>query len=771
MKRSIGVREIAYFLYSSGDLSSDFFSNAHALDGKKAHDYLQKRYNAESKKEYYITKIIEDCDDSLELSGFIDGVLYDDGRIILEEIKSTRLSLDDINLDYHQEHLAQLKLYGYMYGDISMLDTVNLRLTYINIATYNTKSFDLSISLSELESFFYLSVNKYLDWLNILEEKGKERIESIKGIKFPYDNLRDGQKEMIKAAYYALTHKDILYSIAPTGIGKTMASMFAGLKSMKAQNDKLFYLTCKTTGKDIAISSAKILIDKGLKIKALAVTSKSKMCLNNSKRCDPDVCPYAKGFFNRLKTAFLDIYNDNFMFDDRLILEYSKLHKICPFEFSLYISEYCDLIICDYNYVFDPNAHLIRYFDDDKYKPRLLIDEAHNLVSRAKDMYSSDLNIKDIEHICKIMLEYDKTIFKVYESIKSIINKYSELLNEENEYYSIMLDIGLYNLLYSLKSRCDDIFSKYQLMENRVEALEWYFNIKDFLDAADFYSDAHRFMIKKENDSYIMSIKCLDAKEFTYDIIKNCVYGTVFFSATMYPIEYYMDLLTKGEGRYLTLDSPFNPDNLKVIINDRISTKYKDRERTILDIVKAVEDTVSVSSGNYIVFFPSYIYLELFLYNIDASKYNLVIQRRDMTDADKFNMFEIFKDTSKPHLGLFVLGGSFSEGMDFIGDILKGVIIVGVGIPQVNLVNNLLKDYFEDEFNMGYDYAYTYPGFNKVIQAVGRVIRSESDRGIALLIDERYQYNKYRQLMPKHWKNITNKANIKKEIKDFFGEE
>lgn len=771
MKRSIGVREIAYFLYSSGDLSSDFFSNARALDGKKAHDYLQKRYNAESKKEYFITKIIEDCDDSLELSGFIDGVLYDDGRIILEEIKSTRLSLDDINLDYHQEHLAQLKLYGYMYGDISMLDTVNLRLTYINIATYNTKSFDLSISLSELESFFYLSVNKYLDWLNILEEKGKERIESIKGIKFPYDNLRDGQKEMIKAAYYALTHKDILYSIAPTGIGKTMASMFAGLKSMKAQNDKLFYLTCKTTGKDIAISSAKILIDKGLKIKALALTSKSKMCLNNSKRCDPDVCPYAKGFFNRLKTAFLDIYNDNFMFDDRLILEYSKLHKICPFEFSLYISEYCDLIICDYNYVFDPNAHLIRYFDDNKYKPRLLIDEAHNLVSRAKDMYSSDLNIKDIEHICKIMLEYDKTIFKVYESIKSIINKYSELLNEENEYYSIMLDIGLYNLLYSLKSRCDDIFSKYQSMENRVEALEWYFNIKDFLDAADFYSDAHRFMIKKENDSYIMSIKCLDAKEFTYDIIKNCVYGTVFFSATMYPIEYYMDLLTKGEGRYLTLDSPFNPDNLKVIINDRISTKYKDRERTILDIVKAVEDAVSVSSGNYIVFFPSYIYLELFLYNIDASKYNLVIQRRDMTDADKFNMFEIFKDTSKPHLGLFVLGGSFSEGMDFIGDILKGVIIVGVGIPQVNLVNNLLKDYFEDEFNMGYDYAYTYPGFNKVIQAVGRVIRSESDRGIALLIDERYQYNKYRQLMPKHWKNITNKANIKKEIKDFFGEE
>ena len=772
MKISIGVREIAYFLYASGDLSQDFFSNASGKDGIKAHQFIQHKYSDNDKKEFYVKNTVLVNDYEITLEGRIDGVLKTEIGTVLEEIKSTKLNLKDIDIDYHREHLAQLKLYGYMYMDLYEMREINLRLTYINTSTYETIYFPVVYSYDELRDFYYESLTNYVSWLNILEEKKSDRIDTINKIKFPYDKIRDGQRDMMKGAYYTLMHKKILYAIAPTGIGKTMASLFAGIKSLKNDREKLFYLTGKSTCKKVAEESLKLLIDKGLKVKALSLTSKAKSCFMETPVCDPQKCMYAKGYFDRLMTALQYAYNSYNLFTRDVIMALSMEYKICPFEFSLDLSELCDVIVCDYNYVFSPSAHLIRYFDDSIYKPKLLIDEAHNLVSRAKDMYSAEIKYSSIVDMYYALKEKGNVIHSDMVSLEEKLNKYSEMMIDGNMYYSSFLDDNIYNILESIRKSVEIILSDIEHpIDNRNEISLVYFSILDFLNIAEIYSESHRFIIEENNNDYIIKLQCLDAREYTYNIIKNKVNGCLLFSATMYPINYYMELITKGDGKFMTLKSPFDPNNLDIIIDNRVSTRYKDREKTIKYIVEDTNIVINKNPGNYIVFFPSYKYMSLFLENFNNPNYNLVIQESDIKEEKRIQIFETFKNTKDNHLGLFVLGGSFSEGLDFQGDLLKGVIIVGVGIPQVNLVNNLQKDYFDNLFGVGFDYAYTYPGFTKVIQAAGRVIRNETDRGIVLLIDERYMYNIYQGLMPEHWTNkkyINSTYSLDYEVFEFF---
>ena len=772
MKIEVGVREIAYFLYASGDLSQDFFSNTSAIEGTKCHQFLQRKYNEQSQKEFFIKNNVKINDDEIELTGRIDGVLNENSEIIIEEIKSTRLNLDFIDLNYHNEHLAQLKLYGYMYMDLYELTSIKLRLTYINISSYKTKTFDLLFSYDELKDFFYESIIKYIEWINIVEEKKKDRIDTLKEIKFPFDSIRMGQRDMMKASYYTLSHNQILYTIAPTGIGKTMASIFSGLKALKNEREKLFYLTGKSTGKKVAEESLKLLIDKGLKIKGITITAKAKSCLNDCLVCDPLKCEYAKGYFNRLREALEYAYNAYNMYTPSIIFEVAKTYKICPFEFSLDLSELCDVIICDYNYIFDPKAHLIRYFDDSMYKPKLLIDEAHNLVSRARDMYSKTLSFKRINTLLDIMPKLNNIIYDDIEELDKIFVKYHKLM-VEGQYYNKYFDNNIYDVLLNIRQKLEMILSEDNVLR-RDEISLIYYEILDFLNIADIYSEAHRFILEEAKDDIILQIVCLDAREYTYDTIKNKANGCHLFSATMTPINYYMELITKNEGKHMQLKSPFDPKNLDVIIDDKISTKYKDRERTIYDVIDLTKTLLNTKKGNYIIFFPSYQYMEMFLNNFDISEYSIIIQNKDLKEENRLQIFEEFKNTKINHLGAFVLGGAFSEGLDFVGDLLKGVIIVGVGVPKICLVNNLEKEYFDDLFGKGYDFSYTYPGFSKVIQAAGRVIRSESDKGIVLLIDERYSFNTYKNLMPEHWiqkTKVNNSLELKNEIKKFYKED
>ena len=768
--KKIGVRELAYFIHQSGDLTTEFFSNHDLLAGSRAHDYLQSYYTDEDKAEYYIKKEISYLGNTYLLDGYTDGVLNENETIIIEEIKSTTKELDEITIDYHNEHLAQAKIYAYLYALENNMDLINIRLTYISVIDYSTKSFDMVKKIDELEDFTLDTLASYITWLNKLDENKKNRETTIKDIKFPFEHERPGQRDLMKATYKALEENEILYCIAPTGIGKTMATIFSALKTLK-ENDKLFYLTAKGSGKNAPLDAIKILKSKGLKIKAIDITAKKKICNNKSAHCNPDECPFAKDYFSKLNQATREIFDNYDIFSEDVILDITNKYKICGFEFSLYLSYYCDIIIADYNYAFDPSARLIRYFEDDSYKPKLLVDEAHNLIDRSRDMYSAMLNELDIRTLRAKLNGYKPSIRNDCNKALEIFDSYREYLTDKTTLFEEKMNSDLNTVLRSIFQKCDQIFEENKKIKDKDIALESYFKIMDFLNISDIFSIDHRMIIKLQDDKISINYYCLDASKYILDTINESVYGVVFFSATLQPIEYHANLITRGEGKFLELKSPFDSNNLDIIINNNISTKYKNRIDSIDQIIETIEILTASKEGNYIIFFPSYQYMNMVVSQIIEPNYEMIIQKNNLLEEEKNDIIKKFKETTNTKVGFFVMGGVFSEGIDYIGDALSGVIIVGVGLPLICDENNLLKEYYENTYSNGFNYAYTYPGFTKVIQAVGRVIRDYNDRGVAILMDERFMYNEYKKLMPSHWQNkkvITNTYLLKKELNNFY---
>lgn len=771
--KKIAIRELAYFVCQSGDLTTEFFSNADTIRGQKAHDFLQSKYNEFSSKEVYIKKELTYLNEFILLHGFIDGVLNIDSEIIIEEIKSTTKELDEITAEYHKEHLAQLKIYGYLYALEHQMDCVHLRLTYVSVVDYEVKSLDWVVKTEDLEEFTFSVLEQYLSFLNILEESEKQKEKTIKEITFPFSQQREGQRDLMKATFQALSNNEILYVIAPTGIGKTMATLFSALKTLK-KKEKLFYLTAKGSGKNAPVDAVKILKEKGLKMKTIDLVAKRKICNAGLKNCNPEECPFALGYFDRLKEATMDIFAEEDLLDKDTILKVANRHTVCAFEFSLYISYFCDLVIADYNYVFDPHAQLIRYFQEQSYQPKVLVDEAHNLISRSKEMYSAILSETDIRILRARLTGLKPSIRSDCNKAIELLDTYRPKVKEEAVYCSLTQDLDLGAIIKQITLKCDQIFDENKKISNKDEVMEIYFKLLEFNTISEIYSANHRMLVKCIEDQIEVHLFCLDASDYLLQIIQQSIHGIVFFSATLYPIEYHCNLLTKGIGKYLELPSPFPTENLDIIIHDRISTKYKNRKYSIDTILESIECVTKSGKGNYIVYFPSYQYLKMVTDCIENPPYECIIQTNTMTDDERQEIIEKFKTTTNIKVGFFVMGGVFSEGIDFMGDALSGVIIVGVGLPMICDENNILKDYFQQQYHKGFDYAYVYPGFTKVIQAVGRVIRSATDRGIAVLLDERFSDSLYMSLMPPHWKNkkwVGNSYELKKELDCFYNKD
>ena len=767
--KKIGVRELAYFIHQSGDLTTEFFSNHDLMAGTRAHEFIQSQYSEFDKAEYYIKREISCLGNTYLLEGYIDGVLNEDETIIIEEIKSTTKELDEITIDYHKEHLAQAKIYAYLYALENNMDVINIRLTYISVVDYDTKSFDMVANIDDLEDFTLDTLISYISWLNMLDESSKNREKTIKTIEFPFESERPGQRNLMKATYKALKDNEILYCIAPTGIGKTMATIFSALKTLN-EDDKLFYLTAKGSGKNAPLDAIKILKNKGLKIKAIDITAKKKICNSKMAHCNPDECPFTKDYFSKLNQATKEIFDKYDIFTEEVILEITNKYKICAFEFSLYLSYFADIIIADYNYAFDPSARLIRYFEDDSYKPKLLVDEAHNLIDRSREMYSAMISEIDIRVLRAKLNGFKPSIRNDCNKALEIFDSYREYLNDKTTFVEESMNRDLNVVIRNIFQKCDQIFEENKKIKDKDIALEAYFKLMDFINISEIYSLEHRSIIKLIDDKISINYYCLDASKFLLDTINQSVHGVVFFSATLYPIEYHANLLTKGEGKFLELKSPFDSNNLDIIINNYVSTKYKNRIDSIDSIIEAIEILSSSKEGNYIVFFPSYQYMNMVVEQIIDPSYEMIIQKNNLNEIEKNEIITKFKTTTNTKVGFFVMGGVFSEGIDYIGDALSGVIIVGVGLPLICDENNLLKEYYENTYSNGFNYAYTYPGFTKVIQAVGRVIRDYSDRGVAILMDERFMYNEYINLRPSHWRNIkviNNSYLLKKELKDF----
>lgn len=773
----VSVKDIAELLFGSGNITSDRVMQNRAIEGNEIHQFWQNQYRECDQKEVFVKTSFLHEDLLLEVSGRIDGILSRDATPILEEIKSTHVDFEYLEEDTFPAHMVQAKLYAYMYMSEKNLKKIKIVLTYIQVEDHDVLQFEKLYTFKMMETFFNKTVLKYLMWIEKLSAHEESRMKSIEGLNFPFAEYRVNQRELMAHIYRNIIDKGILYAIAPTGIGKTVATLFSSLKAIHTPKQKIFYLSAKNDGKVVALDTVLLLEKKGLIAKTCEITSKDSACLLKERDCDPEVCKYANGYYKRIYKAIEDIHENKSIFSKDVIREYAKKHKVCPFEFSLDISNYSDIIVCDYNYVFDPRVHLIRYFEDHTYQPILLVDEAHNMVSRSREMYSASIRQVTFE----TMLTFAKYLKP---SPKREIQKVIDCLQEKEIDYLLevdfvqkdQLDSGLLQILKRLLIKFDQILTSEKKIPYKSQVLDTYFEVMQFIKISEFFNQEFVFIYEKINQKLEISIKCLNASEFISRTIVDYAEACTFFSATLDPIHYYKTLLTNGKGNDIKMVSSFKQDHLLLVCVDSVSTRYNDRDDSKSTIVEVSKALIESKKGNYILFFPSYQYLNMISdeMGLDESKYELIRQKPDMTLKERNSTLTMFKTSSeKTQVGMFVMGGVFGESIDLIGDMLSGVVIVGVGLPQLSPMNNLLKSHFDIEFHSGFEFAYTYPGLNKVIQAVGRVIRSETDRGIAVLIDDRFTSRKYLSLYPREWSHLRtiNQAKyLKKVFKDFWKE-
>ena len=538
---------------------------------------------------------------------------------------------------------------------------------------------------------------------------------------------------------------------APTGIGKTISTIFPSIKSIgNGTGSRIIYLTSKNITRVVAENAYINLIENGLKLKVVSITAKEKMCLNSEVKCNADDCIYAKDYYSKINDVIKSMIIKEEIFTREVILKYAEIYKVCPFELSLELTEWCDSIICDYNYAFDPRVRLKRVFEEEGDNNILLIDEAHNLVNRARDMYSGEIAKSKVMAVCKILKGKVPNLYKIAKRINSEIIEIRRELEEQNlrilyhnvEYKEIIRDIKLFI------SEADDYLIKGKGTEGQEEVLDFYYDIKSFVALNELYSDKYTTIIRKEKNDLKIKIFCIDPSENIKSVLKEA-YSTIIFSATVFPIRYYVDLLGGDDNSYrLRLGSPFDKENLKTYVYP-LDMRYDARRNNIESLCRCINMFIHEQEGNYIAFMPSFEYMKE-VYEAYINNYgekDIIVQKESMSEEEKEAFLNSFKDDSKI-LAFAVVGGMFSEGVDLPGNRLIGAVIVGVGFPKISLENNIIAEYYDEN---GFDYAYTYPGLNKILQSAGRVIRTEEDKGRILLVDKRYINNRYQQMLTKEW--------------------
>lgn len=755
MEIKSSVRNLIEFVMRSGDIDNRFRDNTRMMEGIKAHQRIQKSYGKNYRSEYYLKNTSEVDDMVFVVEGRADGILKEKDVYTVDEIKSTSRNLDDVD-DSNKLHRAQAMCYAYFFCLKKDLSKINISLTYVSVEDYDRKIFKKEFEKDELEKFYFDLLKEYISFSKILAANLKKRNITAAEIPFPYDGYRKGQRKMAVAVYKTIEANKKLFVDAPTGTGKTISTIFPAIKTFSENiSDKIFYLTAKNTTSKEALKAISLLKEKNLFIKAVSITSKEKICLNEEVKCNPNDCYFAKGHFDRVNQALKDILENEEIMDYDTITSYAEKYRVCPLEFELDIANYSDLIICDYNYIFDPNVYLRRFFDDNNERFIFLIDESHNLLDRSRDMYSYKLVDRDFMEF-KSYFDPKKSgkivglIDEILESFENIYKRYGKKLFYYSKDQIEDFDKNLVNLnknleRFLIKQREDENYDKIQDM---------YFSINHYLKISDIFTDGFYSTMTYDDMAMekIFEIKCIDPSKVltkTYERAKS----TIFFSATLTPMNFYMKMLGAEDGLKLHLNLPFDQKNF-IILNKPISTRYKDRNKNLMEISDTIHKFINSKKGNYFIFFPSYSYMED-VYDDYKSRYDddIIVQEKIMDEKSRHKFLQEFSyDSNKT--GFLVLGGIFSEGVDLKGERLIGTMIISVGMPGVSNERNLIKEYFDKINSQGFDYSYTYPGINKVFQAAGRLIRTEKDRGIIYLLDDRFARTKYRMLYPRHWKNI-----------------
>lgn len=750
----ISVRTLVEFILRYGDINTGFSGSKRAVEGTRIHRKLQKSQKENYDAEVTVKHKVEQQDFDLLIEGRIDGVTEIDGRHCIDEIKSVSEPLRGIHEDYNPLHWAQAKCYAYMFGLNEKVESIDVRLIYCEVESEAVKSFVKQFTFEELASFFNELIEKYLPWARFGFEWIQKRNESLKKLQFPFALYRPGQRELAVAVYRSIENKRNLFAKAPTGTGKTVSTLFPALKAMgEGHTSRIFYLTAKTITRSVAEDTLSLLKSNQGSLKVVTLTAKEKICFKGKSDCNPVSCNYARGHYDRINNAIWDALHGRDDFKREAIEEFATKHKVCPFELCLDISLFCDVIIGDYNYVFDPRVYLKRFFADGGGDFTFLIDEAHNLVDRSRDMFSAQIRISAFNSERKRFKNLHEGLYKKIGKVNSRIRALGKLVDGANKHISKDKDEKLCMVLKNFVEECEKF-----LVENggRVDddTLQLYFDSLVFVKISELFDSRYVLLVEKVEKEITVKLFCVDPSFLLSETLKRGK-SAVFFSATLSPLPYYREILGgKPDDPLKTLTSPFDTANRCLLVASDVSTKYQNRENSVDSLVNYLGNIIKHKKGNYLAFFPSYQYMNsvIDLFQKSNPHLNIIVQSSQMTESQREEFLECFKpDPCETVVGFCVLGGLFSEGIDLKSDRLIGAIIVGVGLPQICVERDIIRDYFQSKNGLGYEYAYQYPGMNKVMQAAGRVIRSEEDRGVIVLIDERYTYGTYQNLFPAEW--------------------
>ena len=753
----ISVRNLVEFIFRSGDIDNRIGKGAQKeamQEGSRMHRKIQGRMGMEYRAEVPLKLEVPQEQYVLALEGRADGIITNVDGVTVDEIKCMYTDVTRFEEPIFV-HKAQAMCYAYIYALQNGLDQISVQLTYCDLDTEEICRFEEAFSFFWLERWFQDMMEAYRKWTDFQFAWRKIRQTSIQTLEFPFP-YREGQYKLVGDVYRTIHRKKILFIQAPTGTGKTISTLFPAIRAVGENlGDKIFYLTAKTITRTVAKDTCDLLKAKGYRGKVIVLTAKEKMCPCEEMDCNPSNCLRAKGHYDRVNDAVYDLITTEENFTRERMLAQAEKYQVCPFEMSLDASLYADIIICDYNYVFDPNVYLKRFFsEEEKGDYIFLVDEAHNLVERGREMYSAVLVKEEILTVKKLVRGKDRKLEAALEKC----NRQMLEWKRECETYTIYESIGAFAFsLMRLMSLLDIFLQSRGEMPERKEVTEFYLNLRHFMNMFErvdenyvLYSDFD------ETDRFCLHLYCVNPSVNLQECLERGK-STIFFSATLLPVNYYKNLLSSKKDNYAVYaDSAFREEQRLLFIGRDVSSLYT--RRTLGEfhrIALYIQQVLRAKKGNYLIFFPSYRFMEdvyeQFL-AVNEQEADCMMQSGNMNEADREEFIQEFSNPRGKSLAAFcVLGGIFSEGIDLKEDLLIGVLIVGTGLPQICNQREILKEYYQEENGQGFDYAYQYPGMNKVLQAAGRVIRTASDRGIIGLLDDRFLRSDYRKLFPREW--------------------
>lgn len=782
MKIKISVRNLVEFILRSGDIDNRGAGGMQmeAMQrGSRLHRKLQKKAGPMYHAEVPLKMEFEEENYTIVLEGRADGIFESqtDGitYMTIDEIKGVFLDVSALS-EPITVHLAQAKCYAFMYALQNHLEEISVRMTYINLDTEQVRHFTQRYDFACLEEWFQALMQSYKKWAQFLYDWRLTRQASIKGLEFPFP-YRKGQKELASGVYRTILRKKNLFIQAPTGTGKTVTTLFPAVKAVgEALGDKIFYLTAKTITAAVAKETLELFYKNGYRAKTVQITAKEKLCIMEETLCNPVDCPYAKGHFDRVNDAVYELLHQMDVYTREEMIEHAKKHMVCPFELCLDTASWADNIICDYNYVFDPNVYLKRFFAEGVRGDYLfLVDEAHNLVERGREMYSAELYKEDFLIVKKLVSVRSPKLVKELKKCNQILLGYKREC-EQFQYHENISEF-VYALM-RLAGEYEQFLQKNREFEDRDTVLDLYFQIRNFLETSEGLDENYVIYSEHEGERFKIRLYCVDP---SLNLQKRLDKGrsTIFFSATLLPIQYYKRLLSTKEDNYAVYaETVFRPQQHLLLIGSDVTSRYTQRsEEQYERMAEYIYKTGLQKKGNYIVFFPSYkmmeeVYGKFLIKN--QVQMDCIIQKSGMKEADREEFLAQFTAVRKQSMIAFcVMGGIFGEGIDLKEEQLIGAIIIGTGLPQIGNEREILKQFYDRRSGCGFDYAYRYPGMNKVLQAAGRVIRTVSDVGVILLLDERFLRREYRELFPREWESfeVCSIESIADKLQEFWGME